>query len=500
MLGFADALTIGLPLILTPSVMLLVVLGTVIGLVVGALPGLTSTMAVAIMIPLTYSMSPQEAFALLLPAYAAGTFGGSIGAILLNIPGTGAAIMTTFDGYPMRLRGEAGRAIGIAATASLVGGLISAIFLVALAPVAARWALRLGAHEYFAVALFGLGVVAYISPSIIKGLLSGAIGLLIACVGNDPAGAYPRFTLDQPALIGGMTFVPVMIGLFGLAEVFYALEGATATREVVRQRIAGIGKSVLETLRLWPTLIRSTLIGMFIGVMPATGPTIGSVVSYGLEKRIGRNREALGSGAPEGIVAAEGANNGATGSAIVPMIALGIPGDAVTAVMMGALLIHGLKPGPALFIEHPDLVSSLFILFIVGTVLFAILGLLFLRFLLRLLETPPSYLMPIVLVLCVIGAYGASNNVFDIAVLIFFGVVGYAMRKMAMPVAPMVLGFILGPLVEDNLRRALILDDGIPLGFLTRPVSATLIALTVLLLISPVLTRLFTGRAIKLQE
>lgn len=500
MLNFYDALTAGLPLVLTPNVLGLVVAGTFIGLVVGALPGLTSTMAVAIMIPLTYAMSPQEAFALLLPAYAAGTFGGSIGAILLNIPGTGAAIMTTLDGYPMRLRGEAGRAIGIAATASLFGGLVSALFLVGFAPVAARWALQLGAHEYFAVALFGLGVIAYISPSILKGLLSGAFGLLIACVGNDPAGAYPRFTFDQPALIGGMTFVPVMIGLFGLAEVFVAIEGSLAAREVVRQRIVGISKSVGETLRLWPTMVRSTLIGLFIGVMPATGPTIGSVVSYGMEKRVGRRRDSLGTGIPEGIIAAEAANNGGTGSAIVPMITLGIPGDAVTAVMMGALLIHGLKPGPTLFLEHPDIVSSLFILFIMGNVLFVVLGLASLRFLLKLLETPPRYLMPIVLAFCVIGAYAASNNEFDVAVLIFFGVVGYVMRKIGIPVAPMVLGFILGPLIEDNLRRALILDDGIPLGFVTRPVSAVLIGLTVLLLVSPLLSRLFSRRTIKFQE
>ena len=328
MLSFSEGLTAGLPLIATPTVIALVFLGSLIGLVVGALPGLTSAMAVAIMIPLTYTLSPEEAFALLLPAYAAGTFGGSIGAILLNIPGTGAAIMTSLDGYPMRMRGEAGRAIGIAATSSVFGGLVSALFLVFAAPIAARWAIRLGAHEYFAVALFGLAVIAYISPSIVKGLLAGAMGLLVACVGNDPAGAYPRFTLDQPALIGGLTFVPVMIGLFGLAEVFWAIENKIAAREPVRQRISGVLKSALETVRMFPVLLRSTILGLFIGVMPASGPTIGSVVAYGTEKRIGKNRDALGSGAPEGIVAAESANNGGTGGALVPMMALGIPGDA----------------------------------------------------------------------------------------------------------------------------------------------------------------------------
>lgn len=500
MLSFSEGLTAGLPLIATPTVIALVFLGSLIGLVVGALPGLTSAMAVAIMIPLTYTLSPEEAFALLLPAYAAGTFGGSIGAILLNIPGTGAAIMTSLDGYPMRMRGEAGRAIGIAATSSVFGGLVSALFLVFAAPIAARWAIRLGAHEYFAVALFGLAVIAYISPSIVKGLLAGAMGLLVACVGNDPAGAYPRFTLDHPALIGGLTFVPVMIGLFGLAEVFWAIENKIAAREPVRQRISGVLKSALETVRMFPVLVRSTILGLFIGVMPASGPTIGSVVAYGTEKRIGKNRDALGSGAPEGIVAAESANNGGTGGALVPMMALGIPGDAVTAILIGALLIHGLKPGPALFIERPDLVSSLFLLFILGNILFLVMGLAGLRFILKLLETPPRYLMPIVLAFCIVGAYAAQNSVFDIGVLIVFGMIGYTMRKIGLPVAPMVLGFILGPLIEDNLRRALILDDGNPLGLLTRPFSSSLLILTLLLLISPLLTRVLLGRTMKLEE
>lgn len=500
MLGFVDALTIGIPLVFKPGILLLAFLGTLIGLVVGALPGLTSAMAVAIMIPLTYGLAPQEAFALLLPAYAAGTFGGSIGAILLNIPGTGAAIMTTFDGYPMRLRGEAGRAIGIAATSSLFGGLASALFLVAAAPVAARWALQLGAHEYFAVAVFGLAVIAYISPSILRGLLSGAFGLLLASVGNDPAGAYPRFTFDQPALIGGLTFVPVMIGLFGLAEVFCAVERQGAVSDTVRQKITGTVRSAWEVVRLYPVLLRSTVLGLFVGIMPASGPTIGSVVSYGAEKRFGRRREALGKGAPEGIIAAEAANNAGTGGALVPMIALGIPGDAVTAILIGALLIHGLQPGPALFIERPELVSSLFLLFIIGNVMFVVIGLVGLRLLLRVLETPPHYLLPIVLAFCVVGAYAASNSLFDVGVLVLFGVIGYGMRKTGIPVAPLVLGFILGPLIEDNLRRALILDDGVPLGFLTHPLSAFLLALTVLMLSSPILTRLFLGRTVKLEE
>lgn len=500
MLDFASSLTIGLPLIMNPGILLLAFMGSLIGLVVGALPGLTSAMAISVMIPLTYTLSPEQAFALLLPAYAAGTFGGSIGAILLNIPGTGAAIMTAFDGHPMRLRGEAGRAIGLAATSSLLGGLFSAFVLVAAAPLAARWAIQLGSHEYFAIAIFGLAIIAYISPSIIKGLTAGAFGLLLATVGNDPAGAFPRYTFDQPALVGGLTFVPVMIGLFGLAEVFWALENQIAARKPVRQKITGTVSSAWEVLRNYPVLIRSSILGLIIGIMPASGPTIGSVVSYGAEKRIGRNRDQMGNGAPEGIIAAEAANNSGTGGALVPMMALGIPGDAVTAILIGALLIHGLQPGPALFIQQPELVSSLFLLFILGNILFVAIGLGGLKFLLRVLETPPRYLIPIILAFCVVGAYASSNSVFDVAILIIFGIIGYIMRKASIPVAPLVLGFILGPLIEDNLRRALILDDGNPLGFLTRPLSATIIAIIVIMLLSPALSKLILGRTMKLEE
>lgn len=494
-----DSLTIGLPPLLTLEILALVLLGTFLGLVIGAMPGLTSAMAVAIMVPLTYSMSTEQAFALLLPVFAAGTFGGSIGAIMLNIPGTGAAIMTTLDGYPMCARGEAGRAIGLAAMASLIGGLVSALFLITAAPIAARWAVRLGAHEYVAVALFGLGIIAYISPSIIKGLLAGALGLLIGSVGNDPSGAYPRFTFGQTSLISGLSFVPVMIGLFGLAEIFIAIENKIMDRAPVRQQVTGVLKSLWEMLRMFPTLVRSTAVGLLIGSMPASGPTICSVVSYGLEKRVGRNRKAMGTGAPEGVVAAEAANNAGSGSALIPMFALGIPGDAVTAILMGALLIHGLTPGPALFLEKPQLVSSLFILFIMGNILFVIIGLAGMRFFLKLLETPARYLMPVVLAFCVVGAYATQNSVFDIGVLMAFGIVGYIMRKMQIPIAPMILGFILGPLIEDNLRRALILDDGNPMGMFMRPLSGTLLILTMIMLLSPLITRLLFGRTLKLK-
>ena len=491
MLEISEALTLGLPLVMNPSVLLLAVLGTLLGLFIGAIPGLSGTMAMAILIPLTYSMNPQQAFALLLTTYVAGCYGGSIGAILLNIPGTGAAIMTTFDGHPMCKRGEAGRAIGISCIYSFFGGALSAFFLAFFAPILARWALKIGSHDYCAVAIFGLGVISYISPSIFRGLIAATVGLLLSTVGTDPISGFSRFVFGRAELFGGLRFVPVMIGLFGLGEILISIDKGLKINRFEDQKFTKLIPKLSLLVKLIPTSIRSFLVGTFIGVIPASGPTIASVVSYGLEKRIGKNRDKLGTGAPEGIVAAETANNAATGAAVVPMITLGIPGDAVTAILIGALLLHGLRPGPALFIEHPDIVSSIFILFLIGNFLFLIFGLLGSRLFVYILRTPQKILFPIVMAFCFIGSYAAQNSTFDILILVIFGLIGYGMRKVSIPPAPLILGFILGPIVEDNLRRSLILSDGNILSFFSRPLSATLLGLTLLLLFSPILLKLF---------
>lgn len=496
MYGLGEILSQGLPLVLDPFVIMLALIGSTLGLIVGALPGLSGVMAMAILIPLTYTLTPPQAFALLLPTYTAGAYGGSIGAILLNIPGTGAAIMTALDGHPMAQRGEAGRAIGITCTYSFIGGTVSAVFLAFFAPIIAHWALRLGSHEVAAVAIFGLGVISYISPSVVLGLISGAFGLLLATMGVDPINGYSRFVFGVPQLAGGLQFVPVMIGLFGLGEILISVDrGLTETR-IPKTRISQVVPKLSVLVRTIPTAIRSLLSGLFIGIIPASGPTIASVVSYGLEKRVGKNRDQLGKGSPEGLVAAETANNAATGAAIVPMITLGIPGDAVTAILIGALLLHGLRPGPSLFIEHPDIVSSIFILFFLGNVFFFIIALLGARLFVYALRTPQRLLLPIVTVLCFVGSFSVRNNVFDVIVLIAFGLLGYFMRKVKLPPAPLILGFILGPIVEDNLRRALIISDGSLLGFFTRPISAVLVTLTVLLLVSPLLFKLLGAQRV----
>lgn len=485
MYGLDDILRLGMPLVLNGSVLLLALIGTLVGLFIGAMPGLSGVMAMAVLIPLTYSMTPQQAFALLLPTYVAGTFGGSIGAILLNIPGTGAAIMTTLDGHPMALRGEAGYAIGLSCVYSFIGGTVSAFFLAFFAPVLALWAIRLGSREYFSVAVFGLGVIAYISPSIVKGLLAGALGLLFSTVGLDPITGYSRFLFGRVELTGGLEFVAVMIGVFGLGEILFALDRGLAGRPVATSIRGRILPKMSDLLKTIPTTLRAVVTGLFIGIIPASGPTIASVVSYGLEKRVGKRRDELGTGIADGIAAAETANNSATGAAIVPMIALGIPGDAVTAVMIGALLLHGLRPGPALFMERPEIVSSIFILFMVGNVLFLVLGLAGAKFFARLLRTPQKILLPVVAAFCFIGTYAVRTSVFDVYVVVAFGILGFLMRKVNVSPAPFVLGFILGPIVEDNLRRALIIGGGNVLTFFSRPVSAVLLILTFFLILSP---------------
>ena len=494
MLEISESLTLGLPLVMNLSVLILAILGSLLGLFIGAIPGLSGTMAVAILIPLTYSMNPQQAFALLLTTYVAACYGGSLGAILLNIPGTGAAIMTTFDGYPMCKRGEAGKAIGICCIFSFFGGALSALFLAFFAPILARWALKLGAHEYFAVAIFGLGVISYISPSLLKGLIAATLGLLLSSIGTDSFSAFPRYIFGRAELMGGLGFVPVMVGLFGLGEILISIDMGLSVKKHINQKITGIIPKIPLLLTQIPTAIRSFIVGIFIGVIPAAGPTIASVVSYGLEKRIGRKRDIMGTGIPEGLVAAETANNAATGAAVVPLITLGIPGDAVTAILLGALLLHGLRPGPALFIEHPDIASSIFILFFLGNFLFLIFGLLGVRLFVSALRIPQNILFPIVATFCFIGSYAVKNSTFDIIILIIFGLIGYLMRKIAIPIAPLILGFILGPLIEDNLRRSLILSDGNVMSFFTHPISGVILVLTILLLLSPIILRVTYSR------
>jgi putative tricarboxylic transport membrane protein len=487
--------TEGLPLILNVDVLFMLVVGVVGGVIIGALPGLTANMAVAVMTPLTYGISAQAAFALLLGAYCGGVYGGCITAIVARIPGTPSSMMTTLDGYPMGQRGEAGKAIGIATVSSFVGGLGSVIILSLFAPIIAEFALEFSAQEYFAIAVFGLSIIAYVSPgSMVCGILAGAIGVLLATIGADPVTGYPRFAMGSFNLMSGLELFPLLIGIFGLSEAFNAVGRHTGGVEVVKQ-IGRILPTWSDMKTIFPTMLRASPIGVIIGAIPAAGGTIAAIVAYGIEKRVCKNPERFGTGIMEGVAAPEAANNASTGGAMIPMLSLGIPGDSITAILIGALLIHGLQPGPLLFRDHFPVVSSIFLLMALANVLFLFVGLLGARVVGRIIATPMNLLLPIIMFLCLVGTFAIRNSHFDLGILLLFGVVGYVFAKGNMPSAPLVLGFILGPIVESNLRRGLLLSGGDFTSFFTRPLSATFMILTIAIMVSPYLTDLIRRKS-----
>lgn len=477
--------TAGLPLVMQPEVIMMLILGNIVGILIGALPGLTVTMGVALLTPLTFRMGTAASFALLLGAYCGGTFGGSISAILLRIPGALPAVMTTLDGYPMAKRGEAGRALGLAVTSSVIGGIVSAIILAVMAPPLADLAIRFSAQEYLAVAIFALSVIAYVSQeNMVKGFLSGCFGLLLSTIGTDPNAGFPRFTAGIEELVSGVQLVPLMIGLFGLTEVLTNVEKPVSEMVVIRQ-IGRILPRWKELKPLLPTMVRGGIVGVFIGILPAAGSSIAAIVSYGVEKRVSRHPEKFGTGIPEGIAAPETANNACTGGDMVPTLSLGIPGSSSTAILMGALLLHGLQPGPTLFSEHRDIVSSIFILMLMANLGFFVLGLLGARLFAKAIDVPPPMLIPTIGVLCIIGSYAIRNSQFDVAVMLVAGVFGYLMRKLKVPSSPLVLGLILGPIVESNLQRVMMLSYGDFATVFERPISAGFLVVTLIFLISP---------------
>ena len=484
-MNFFELYTLGLPLVLNFYTIIILLIGVTSGIIIGALPGLTATMSVAVMLPLTFGLNSHTAFALLLGAYCGGMYGGSITAVLAKLPGTPAAMMTTLDGYPMGQKGQAGKAIGIATVSSFIGGLVSVFILSIFAPVIANVALEFSAQEYFSIGVFALSIIAYISPgSMVKGFLAGCIGLLLSTIGMDCVTGYQRYTFNSLNLLGGLEILPVLIGIFGLAEVFELSETKISSFKVIKQ-IGRIVPTIKELKKIIPTIMRSSTIGVFIGAVPAAGATMASIVAYGMEKRLSNHPEKFGTGIAEGIAAPEAANNGCTGGAMIPMLSLGIPGDPVTAILIGALLIHGLRPGPLLFKNNPEFVSSIFILMAMANFIFLGVGLLGAKIVSKVITIPLSIMLPIILVLCTVGTYAVRNSIFDLWVLIVFGVVGYLLNKGNIPPAPLVLGFILGPMIEENLRRALILSRGNYLSFFNRPISVLFLILTVVILISP---------------
>ncbi len=462
------------------------VLGSLLGIIVGAIPGLTATMAIALLIPFTFSMNPISGIVMLLAIYAGGIYAGGIASILIRTPGTPAAAATLLDGYPMAQKGEAGRAIGIATISSGIGGLFSACALTLFAPLLATFALRFSAPEYFALAVFGLTVTMSLAGnSPLRGFTSVLIGLAVGLIGIDPIGGFPRLTFGLPELSGGFNFVAVMIGLFSLSEAFRQIE-QMGTLPPVPPAVRNVLPRLGEILGMWKVYLRSCIYGLIVGVAPGVGAETSSFLAYAETKRNSKDPSRFGKGAPEGVAAAQAAENGSTGGDLLPMLTLGVPGDAATAVLMGALTIHNLQPGPLLFQERPDLVHQIFAGMISANITFVIIGLLGARLFAKVVQIDRRVLVPLVCFLSLVGAYAIDNNPFDVWVTLGFGVIGWLMQRNGFPVSPLVLAVILGGMMESNLRRSLVMGLGSPAVFLDRPIALIILALAGLSLVAVV--------------
>ncbi|MEZ5738057.1 MAG: tripartite tricarboxylate transporter permease [Burkholderiaceae bacterium] len=495
-----DALLAAFLQVAQPATLAAMAVGTLFGMIVGALPGLGSVLAITIALPFTFGMDKIPSIALVLAIYCSSVYGGSLSAILINTPGTPQSAATVLDGFPMTQQGKADLAIGWATTSSLIGGLFSAVVLIVMAPQLARFALRFGAIETFALIAMALTCIAGVSRgSMIKGLLAGVIGLFLAVVGTDPMTGSVRFDFGNFELSGGFQLIPVVVGLFAFGEVFSRI--AERTSSMVNVGAAGGFKlaPLREWLLRWKTLVRSALIGTFIGILPGTGASTASFIAYSEAKRSGRFKENFGKGEPEGLVASETSNNAVTGGALVPTLALGIPGDPVTAVLMSALIIQGIEPGVRLFQDHPDVMNAAFVALIVCNLLMFASGALFAPLITRILRMPEPILLAGVIILSIVGSYGVSGRMFDVYVSLGFGVVGYLFRICGVPTAPVVIGLVLGPIFEESLRQGLLLTDGSFFAFFDpaeHPIALVLILITVAIVVVSSYTELraFAGR------
>jgi putative tricarboxylic transport membrane protein len=473
---------------LDPSLLFLVAVGTFAGIYIGAIPGLSVTMAVSILISFTFAWDVNDALALMAGVFMGGVYGGSRSAILLNIPGAPSAIATALDGYPLAQRGEAGVAIGVTTIISAVGGFIGIIALALGAPVISDFSLLFAPRDYLLLAMMGILLVASLSgESLAKGVFAGALGVAVGMVGLDPMTAEGRFTFGTVALLGGISYVAVMIGMFGVAEALAQLH--LLRTEPVKQKVDRIVPSWRVIFKFLPLSLRTSLIGVGIGALPGAGGDIASLMAYDHAKRtVKKPSRPFGQGAYEGLVAPESANNAAVGGAFIPMLTLGIPGDAVTAVIIGALFIHGLRPGPNLLIETPHLFWFMVGSLTLANIFMVIFGLTGIRIFAKIVECPKGILIPLIVVLSIVGTYAIQNSVTDVYWMLAFGVLGYFMKMYGYEVGPVILGVILGPLMDVSYRRAMIgAQDSVPTflwEFLINPISLVLTVSIVLLLLS----------------
>lgn len=485
------ALGAAIAALMTPMALFHVAWSTLLGIFVGSLPGLTATMGVALLTTLTYKLDGNTAILVLMCMYVGAIYGGSRSAILLNIPGTPASAATSLDGYPLAKAGQAGHAMAVATTGSALGTLVGILLLVVLAPPLAAAALAFGSFEYFWLAVFGIVISGRLTggASPLKGYIAGVLGLLVAMIGSDGIHAHVRFDLGFDAMAGGIALIPAMVGAFGFAEVLTVMfnpRAAMNTGNQMRQRtLPRLTDIVANRLNV----VRSGVIGTVVGIIPGVGEDIGAWASYAAARRMSRHPERFGRGSIEGLIAAETGNSAVVPGALIPALTLAVPGSASAAVLIAALYIHGIRPGPMIMIEQPDFIYSVAAMLVFATVAILLFGLSLTRLFVQILRVPREVLMPLVFVLCVIGPYALTQRTFDIAVMVVFGLVGFVLRRMDYPMAPLVLGIILGDLLDKSLRRGLTLSDGSLEPFFTRPVSLGFVALiagTVLVSMPPV--------------
>ncbi len=469
---------------LHPKIIFDVLWSTQLGIIVGMLPGLTATMGVALMTTLTFKMAAENAVIILICMYIGAIYGGSRSAILLNIPGTPANAATAVDGYPLAKQGLAGRAIGIATTGSFLGSIIGMILLAFFTPLIGTFALKFQSYEFFWLAIFGIVICGNLTApkDPLKGWISGFFGLFVAMIGMEGIHAYIRFSFGSVELSGGISLIPAMVGAFGFAEIIMIMKYVRL--EVVKTKIERVIPQLKDIKKYWKTILRSGIIGTFIGAIPGVGEDIAAWVSYDFAKNASKENEKFGKGSIEGLIAAETGNNACVAGAMIPVLSLAIPGSAPAAVLMAAMFIHGVRPGPLIMIEFPTFIYQVVAMVFLATFAMFVLGMSMVRTLVKVLQIPRQKLMPIVFVLCTIGSYAIDSRLFQIKVMVVFGIIGYFMREMEYPVAPMVLGIILGDILDKNLRRALVISDGSLVPFFTRPICIVVFLVTLLTIFS----------------
>ena len=481
-----------LGMIAEPFSMACLVFGVWVGILFGAMPGLSVNMGLALLLPLAFAFKGMAGILMLLGIYCGAIYGGSISAILLKTPGTPASVATTLDGYPMATKlHQPGRALGLSTTASAFGGVFSTVCLIVMAPLLAKVALQFSKPEYFALAIFGLSIITSVSSgSVIKGVMGGLFGLFLATVGIDAMSGQIRFTLDTTYLMGGVSFIPILIGVFALAQMLQSVEEYWK-KSSLKQKLAidRTFPTLADLKRVFTTLLRSSAIGTFIGCVPGTGGDIASFVAYDQAKRWSKHSDKFGTGEPEGVVAPEAGNNAVSGGAFIPVLTLGIPGDGATAIMMGALMVQGIQPGPMLFMEKAPYVYAIFIGLLVANIVMAILGFSLIRLFVKVTSVPQAVLLPLIMLMTFVGTYSYNNSRNDVYLMVASGIIGYVLNKLEFSMSAVIIGIILGSMAEQNFVGSLIMSDGSASIFFTRPICAFFLVAAAISLVAPLVMR-----------